>query len=110
MNCNTCHGAHGTGNIYNLRTSITVAGVQMSVGGVGANAGIYDPARTPDATVYTLPPLTSGGKKSVDTVNGVQTDHYWGAWCSFCHKMNGHPGKVETDVCTGGHMHGGGAF
>jgi hypothetical protein len=110
MNCNTCHGAHGTGNIYNLRTSITVAGVQMSVGGVGANASNYDPARTPDPTVYTLPPLTGGGKKTLDPVNGVQTDHYWGAWCTFCHKKDAHPGKVETDVCTNGHMHGGGAF
>ena len=41
----------------------------------------------------------------------MQEDHYWGAWCSFCHKMDGgHPAKVEIDSCTNGHMHGGGAF
>jgi hypothetical protein len=107
MNCNTCHGAHGTGNIFNLRTSITVAGVQMSVGGVGANAGIWDPARNPDPTVYTLPPING---RNVDPVNGFQNTHYWGAWCTFCHKMDGHPGKTEPDSCTNGHMHGGGAF
>ena len=85
----------------------------MSVGGEvpGSNNEFnYDPARTPDPTVYILPPLVGGGNKSVDLVNGVQTDHYWGAWCSFCHKMNGHPSKAETDSCTNGHMHGNGAF
>ena len=106
MNCTTCHGAHGTGNIFNLRTSITVAGVQMSVGGTGANANNYDTTRTPDPTFYTLPPLAETFRNS-----GVfiQEDHSWGAWCTFCHKMDGH-GKDELVNCTGGHMHGGGAF
>ena len=106
MNCTTCHGAHGTGNIFNLRTSITVAGVTMSVGGTGANADNYDTIRTPDPTFYTLPPMNG---RNVDVVNGFQEDHMWGAWCTFCHKMDGH-GKDELVSCTGGHMHGGGAF
>ena len=104
LNCNTCHGAHGTGNIFNLRTSITVAGVQMSVGGVG---NMPVPARITDPTVYTLPPMNG---RNVDEINGFQEDHYWGVWCTFCHKMDGHQGKAEEDSCTSGHMHGGGAF
>ena len=104
MNCNTCHGAHGTGNIFNLKTSITVAGVQMQVGGVN---NMPVPARISDPAVYTLPPMDG---RNVNETTGVQTDHYWGNWCTFCHKMDAHPGKVEADSCTGGHMHGGGAF
>jgi len=104
LNCTTCHGAHGSGNIFNLKTSITVAGVQMQIGGVG---NMPVPARISDPTVYTLPPMDG---RNVNEATGVQTDHYWGAWCSFCHKMDGHPGKVEADSCTGGHMHNGGAF
>ncbi len=96
MNCTTCHGAHGTGNIFNLRESITVGGVVMTVG--GATGFLSDPAYAGNST-YTLP-----------LIGGAQTDHYWGAWCSFCHKGDAHPGKVEADQCTGGHMHGGGAF
>jgi len=96
MNCTTCHGAHGTGNIFNLRESITVGGVVMTVG--GATGFTSEPAYAGNST-YTLP-----------LIGGAQTDHYWGAWCSFCHKGDGHPGKVEADQCTGGHMHAGGAF
>jgi cytochrome c553 len=104
LNCNTCHGAHGSGNIHNLRTSITVGGVVLQVGGV---SNMPVPARITDPAVYTLPPIDG---RNVDVVTGVQTDHYWGAFCSFCHKMDAHPGKDEADSCTGGHMHGGGAF
>jgi hypothetical protein len=96
MNCTTCHGAHGTGSIYNLRESITVAGEVMTVGGVG---GFLDEASYAGSTTYTLP-----------TIGADQADHYWGAWCTFCHKGDGHPGKVEADSCTGAHMHGGGSF
>ena len=72
-----------------------MAGQTLTVGGVGnLNEAQYN-----GSTTYTLP-----------EIGGVQTDHYWGAWCTFCHKMDGHPGKVEVDACTGGHMHGGGAF
>jgi cytochrome c553 len=95
MNCTTCHGAHGGPNIYNLKTSINVDGVTMTVGGVG---NLNEPSYN-GSTTYTLP-----------LIGGAQTDHYWGAWCTFCHKMDSHPGKVEADACTGGHMHAGGAF
>jgi len=105
MNCTTCHGAHGTGNIFNLRESITVAGVVMQIGGGGGNMPV--PARITDPTVYDLPATRETERNSGIF---VQEDHYWGAWCSFCHKMDTHPGKVETDSCTGGHMHNGGAF
>jgi hypothetical protein len=97
MNCNTCHGAHGSPNIYNLRESITVAGVVMTVG--GKDPGTLDEPHYDGNSTYTLP-----------EIGGTQTDHYWGAWCTFCHKMDGHPDKVETDACQGPHMHGGGAF
>ena len=96
MNCSTCHGAHGTGNIFNLRESITVAGVAMTVGGA---AGFLDEPAYNGSTTYTLP-----------LIGGQQTDHYWGAWCTFCHKGDAHPGKVEADACTGAHMHGGGSW
>jgi hypothetical protein len=109
MNCSTCHGAHGTGSIFNLRESITVAGVQMTVGGgpYGTTAGatgILDEPSYFGSSTYTIPVQVPR--------NGdpTQQDHYWGAWCTFCHKMNNHPGKTEEDSCTNGHMHGGGAF
>ncbi len=96
MNCTTCHGAHGTGNIFNLRESITVAGEVLTVGGA---AGFLDEPAYDGSSTYTLP-----------LIGGQQTDHYWGAWCTFCHKGDAHPGKVEADACTGAHMHGGGSF
>ncbi|MEE8307024.1 MAG: hypothetical protein V3R81_07135, partial [Gammaproteobacteria bacterium] len=103
INCTTCHGAHGSDNIFNLRTSIKVAGVQMSIGGTG-NMPI--PARITDPTVYDLP-------RTNEITSGVfaQETFDWGAWCTFCHDMSAHAGKVETSTgCNGGHMHGGGAF
>ena len=96
MNCTTCHGAHGTGSIFNLRESITVAGQVMTVGGA---PGFLDEAAYAGNSTYTLPVIGSN-----------QEDHYWGAWCTFCHKGDSHPGKVEVDACTGAHMHGGGSF
>jgi hypothetical protein len=96
MNCTTCHGAHGTGSIYNLRESITVAGTVMTVGGA---PGFLDEPAYAGSSTYTLPVIGSN-----------QEDHYWGAWCTFCHKGDSHPGKVEADACTGAHMHGGGSF
>jgi hypothetical protein len=98
LNCTTCHGSHGTANIFNLKTSITVGATVMSVG--GGDMGI-----TP-STTYELPYM-DGKNVSVEGV-GVQTDHYWGGWCSFCHQMN-HK-KSEGTPCDGGHMHGGGKF
>jgi hypothetical protein len=95
MNCNTCHDSHGSDNIYNLKTSINIGGIDLTVGGDGnLNENHYN-----GSTTYTLP-----------EIGGTQEDHYWGAWCTFCHQMNAHPGKVETDSCQGPHMHGGGSF
>jgi predicted CXXCH cytochrome family protein len=97
MNCNTCHGAHGSENIFNLRSSINVAGVDLTVGSTGSG-GLTDPSYF-GQTTYTLP--LNGGSQEL---------FYWGAWCSFCHKMNGHPGVTEATTCNGGHVHGGGNF
>jgi hypothetical protein len=88
LTCTTCHGAHGTGSIFNLRTSIKVAGVQMSTGGWSG-----DTIGTTVGTTYVLP----------------GTDHNWGAWCSFCHQHQSHKKGLTTN-CTGGHMHGGQQF
>jgi hypothetical protein len=79
-----------------------VAGTVMSVGGDG---NMNDPSYAGDTT-YTLP-LMDG--TVINDSTGVQTDHYWGAWCSFCHKMESH-GVSEEDSCTGAHMHGQGSF
>lgn len=94
FNCTTCHGPHSSGSIFNLRDSITVAGQQMSVGGKSGSefSGI-------NGTTYTLP-----------LQGGAQTDHYWGAWCTFCHELSSHPGVGESSQCKDGHMHGGGNF
>jgi hypothetical protein len=108
LNCTTCHGAHGSGNIHNLRTSINVAGEQLEVGGwAGDTIGEYpdangDPSGTirSGQTVYTMPTEYDGG---------VQADHRWGAWCSFCHNIQAH-GRSESTSCTSGHMHGGKQF
>jgi hypothetical protein len=99
MNCSDCHGAHGSPNIANLRSSITIGGVVMTVGGE-PGTGVLNEAHYAGSSTYILPEISGGS----------QQDHYWGAWCTFCHRMEGHPGKVETDACTTGHMHGGGAF
>jgi cytochrome c553 len=105
LNCTTCHGAHGTGNIFNLRESISVGGVQMTVGGwLGDTIG-EDPLTPGEArvnqTVYTLPFIGRQTQK--------QEDHQWGAWCSFCHQHEIH-GRDEDVKCTNGHMHGGTQF
>ena len=71
LNCTICHGAHGTGNIYNLRESITVAGVVMSTGcpgGATPDTADDDPAcidsefATIEGTSYTLP--VNGGSQT----------------------------------------------
>ena len=95
MQCTTCHGAHGSDNIFNLRSSITVNGTVMETG--GWSTGKSGDIGFVIETEYTLD--TAGG--------GTQEDHLWGAWCSFCHQMESH-GVAETKTCTGGHMHGGG--
>ena len=94
LNCNTCHGAHGTGNIYNLLESINVAGVQMSVGGEPGSE-----FESLNSSTYVLP-LDAGN----------QTSDRFGAWCTFCHNMNAHAGVDETSSCNSGHRHGGNNF
>lgn len=94
LNCTTCHGAHGSENIYNLRSSITVAGVQMTVGAtyaweeaiLGAQFG---------STTYDLP---------IDSKSGTQEALGWGAWCTFCHDVN-HDTK-DGFGCQSSHIHG----
>ena len=94
MNCTTCHGPHGSDNIFNLRSSINVAGVQMQVGGEPGSQ-----FETFSGTTYTLP------------VNGTSQARFeWGAWCTFCHNMNAHAGVDETTSCNTGHTHGGNNF
>jgi hypothetical protein len=94
LNCTTCHDAHGSGNIFNLRTSITVAGEVMETGGWAG-----DTIGETQVTEYFLPPNGTEG----------QDMYYWGAWCSFCHQMESH-GRSETQACNTGHKHGGGNF
>jgi hypothetical protein len=95
LNCTTCHDAHGSGNIFNLRTSITVAGETMTTGGwAGDSIGLTE------VTEYFLPDM--GGGEG-------QKEYNWGAWCSFCHQMEQH-GRNLTDNCNTGHKHGGGNF
>jgi hypothetical protein len=100
LQCTTCHGAHGSDNIFNLRSSITVgAGTAsetiMETG--GWSTGKAGDIGFKITTTYDLG----------DANGGVQEDHQWGAWCSFCHQMESH-GLAETKTCTGGHIHGGG--
>ena len=90
LNCTTCHGPHGGENIYNLRSSITVAGVQMTTGGTNA----FETFR--GLTTYELPL----GR------NGTQENLGWGAWCSFCHDVN-HDTRDGTG-CQSSHLHGAG--
>jgi hypothetical protein len=98
MQCTQCHGAHGSDNIFNLRSSITVgAGTAsetvMSTGGFGGKGDIGSII----TETYTL--TNAGG--------GTQSNYQWGAWCSFCHNMEAH-GVDETKSCNTGHRHGGG--
>lgn len=103
LNCTLCHGAHGSGNVFNLRTSITVNGQPMTVGGKEA---FMDPAlctkqctnidnALPEfgSTTYTLP---------------AQENLSWGAWCTFCHEPS--HGTTDGTGCQAGHLHGGGNF
>jgi hypothetical protein len=107
MNCTTCHGPHGSNNIFNLRESITVAGVQMSVGGwTGDSIGQPRASQALDLTTYILPPMNG---RNIDETNGVQQYRNWGAWCSFCHQIEAH-GLSEEDTCNQNHVHGGGNF
>jgi hypothetical protein len=103
LNCTLCHGPHGSGNIFNLRTSITVNGVQMTVGGREA---FMDPAlcsRQCDSIDNALPEFGSA-----TYTLPVQEDLAWGAWCTFCHEPS--HGTSDGTACQSGHLHGGGNF
>jgi cytochrome c553 len=107
MNCTDCHGAHGSPNIFNLKAQITIGGTVMTVGGwAGDGVGevIGDGPPGAEQTVYYLPRMDG---RNTNDASGVQEDHQWGAWCSFCHQMQSH-GRDETVTCTAGHMHGDG--
>jgi predicted CXXCH cytochrome family protein len=88
MNCTSCHAAHGSENIYNLRSSINIAGIQMSVGATNA-------WELESGTTYNLP---------LDSKTGLQESLGWGAWCTFCHDVN-HDTK-DGFGCQSSHVHG----
>jgi len=101
INCSTCHEAHGSTNIYNLRTQVSVGGQQMQVGSIFWTATEIEattPGQTFGDTSYTLPV----------NADGQQEDLGWGAWCSFCHDVN--HGSGDGLGCSSGHLHGGGNF
>ena len=97
MQCTMCHGAHGSDNIFNLKSSITVNGTVMSTGASDQPWGSKGNLKDVKFTTYTLE--AAGG--------GTQTNMQWGAWCSFCHNMDSHS-LDETKTCNGGHKHAGG--
>jgi hypothetical protein len=109
LNCTLCHGPHGSGNIFNLRTSITVNGTQMTVGGREA---FMDP------DLCTGRRCTGGDGSNPNEelpefgqptyFLPVQEDLAWGAWCTFCHEPS--HGTSDGTACQSGHLHGGGNF
>jgi predicted CXXCH cytochrome family protein len=107
--CTTCHDAHGSDNIFHLKTSITVAGIQMTTGALNGN--FSNNPEVDGQTTYILP--CTGGNGDPDCANnpgGSQDIFHWGAWCSFCHTMSNHPAQQLTDSCNSGHKHGRGNF
>jgi predicted CXXCH cytochrome family protein len=96
MPCTMCHGPHGSENIFNLKSEITVAGKVMSTGSWGTG----DPMDSIIGTYYELPRFGAGG---------VQENRVWGAWCTFCHQLSAHS-YSEDQTCRSGHQHGGGNF
>ena len=103
LNCTLCHGAHGSGNIYNLRTSITVNGTPMTVGGKDA---FMDPALCTKSCGSIDNSLPEFG--STTYVLPEQTDMSFGAWCTFCHEQS--HGTADGTGCQSGHRPGGGNF
>ena len=101
MNCSTCHGAHGSGNIYNLRTQVSVAGSPMQIGSSFWDATAIEsstPGQTFGDTSYVFPV----------NANGQQEMYGWGAWCTFCHEVA--HGSNNGLGCSSGHRHGGSNF
>jgi hypothetical protein len=114
LQCTTCHDGHGSDNIFHLRSSITVRGQVLNVGGgpgSGQEANPFTAASDHGAgdTSYLLPCFDGNTQVSCTNPVGVQQDHKWGAWCSFCHDLQTH-GQAEDNSCRTGHKHGGGAF
>jgi len=103
LNCTLCHGAHGSGNIYNLRTSITVNGTVMTVGGKDA---FMDPALCTKSCSSIDNALPEFG--DTEYFLPEQTDMSFGAWCTFCHEPS--HGTADGTGCQSGHRHGGGNF
>jgi hypothetical protein len=100
VNCNVCHDSHGSQNIYNLRTSVSVEGTTMTIG-----SQFWDAAKIEETT----PGQTFGDSSYVlPTPNGVQEQYGFGAWCTFCHEVN--HGSNDGTGCSPGHRHGGGNF
>jgi hypothetical protein len=103
LNCTLCHGPHGSGNVFNLRTSITVNGQAMTVGGKDA---FTDPAlcsRQCDDIMNALPEFGT-----TEYTLPAQNSLDWGAWCTFCHEPS--HGAADGLACQPGHLHGGGNF
>jgi hypothetical protein len=103
LNCTLCHGAHGSGNVFNLRTSITVNGQAMTVGGKEA---FPDPATCTNKCDDINNSLPEFG--STTYFLPVQENLSWGAWCTFCHEPS--HGAADGTGCQSGHLHGGGNF
>jgi predicted CXXCH cytochrome family protein len=118
LQCTTCHDGHGSDNSYHLKTSISVRGQLMSVGG-GPGSGLESAPfsansdHSPGDTTYRMPCFLGGSQAgdqvSCDTPGSSQLTLKWGAWCTFCHDMQTH-GQSETVTCRTGHRHGAGAF
>ncbi len=109
MQCTQCHGAHGSDNIFNLRSSITVGAGTASetVMQTGGFAGKGDMGSVV-GTTYDLRCATVNRADDPDCdLTGTQEMFGWGAWCSFCHNMEQH-GLDESKSCNTGHRHGGG--
>jgi hypothetical protein len=81
MNCTDCHGAHGSPNIFNLKSQITIGGIVMTVGGwtgdsVGEVVGDGPRARNRPSTIYRewtveTPMMRAGYRKTTNGAPGV---------------------------------------
>jgi hypothetical protein len=118
LQCTFCHDGHGTDNIFHLRTSITIRGQVMAVGGAPGGEFTTDPFTTGieygfGDTTYKLPCFNAGGTQVSCTDPAAAqegTDRKWGAFCTFCHDLASHNAVVEDTSCRTGHRHAGTAF
>ena len=111
LQCNTCHDGHGSDNLFQLKSSISVRGQPLTVGGgPGSGMEVGDGFTSFGSTTYNLPCFDGGGAMvDCSTPGSSQEDHQWGGWCTFCHDMQTH-GKNEDTTCQTAHMHGSGGF